>query len=357
MIAIIAILVALLLPAVQQAREAARRTQCKNNLKQLGLALHNYHGQFSCFPPGVSHYLTGCSLNGGDPKQPSPVGGGLWNEDWRRYKGEWSWQAFLLPHFDQSNLFHMADVGHRMASEALDVPEVLAALQEPVATLNCPTDTGPPLNAAGLRRPRGFSDNASHPVAKSNYVAVHNHARSTCNNTRGRLGRQDFLNGDVRQPPFDGMFAHNSSIRIRDLTDGASNTLMLGERGYEINGRGGEGPIAPHASNQVVAPGSNDGWSNGGMNVVIGTGATGINTSRAGNGSGRIRSAQLATRARQGFSSGHFGGAQFCLADGSVRFISDSIDHDFSGHVRDQPANSLFEYLISRNDGQIVGSF
>lgn len=87
-IAIIAILVSLLLPAVQQAREAARRTQCKNNLKQIGIALHNYHDVAGVFPPGFLDIHAGNS---------------------ERTSGGWAWSAYLLPYLEQANLYSRFD--------------------------------------------------------------------------------------------------------------------------------------------------------------------------------------------------------------------------------------------------------
>ena len=95
-IAIIAVLVSLLLPAVQQAREAARRTQCRNNLKQIGLAMHNYEGTFGSFPPGYLGATTNCSMirNGVAPN----VAQG------------WGWGTFILPFVDQANVYSAMNV-------------------------------------------------------------------------------------------------------------------------------------------------------------------------------------------------------------------------------------------------------
>src|SRR5215813_2046814 len=98
-IAIIAVLIGLLLPAVQQAREAARRSQCKNNLKQMGLAMHNYHDVYQCFPPGYLGYPAG---NGGSCA--------TINNTTQRGQG-WGWGAFLLPYLDQGNLYNLLSPG------------------------------------------------------------------------------------------------------------------------------------------------------------------------------------------------------------------------------------------------------
>ena len=116
-IAIIAILIGLLLPAVQQAREAARRTQCRNHLKQLGLALHNYHDTFRLFPPG---YMSRFDATGND------TGPG------------WGWVSCLLPQLEQSNLYNQINVNVGIE----DATNVAVRVQK-LPTLLCPSDTAP----------------------------------------------------------------------------------------------------------------------------------------------------------------------------------------------------------------------
>src|SRR5690242_14448588 len=98
-IAIIGVLVALLLPAVQQAREAARRSQCKNNLKQMGLAMHNYHDTNNSFPPGYLGYPAASGLGCSAIFNTSP------------YAQGWGWSVYLLPNLDQANLYNALNVG------------------------------------------------------------------------------------------------------------------------------------------------------------------------------------------------------------------------------------------------------
>src|SRR5579863_1826177 len=120
-IAIIAILVSLLLPAVQQAREAARRTQCKNNLKQIGLALHNYHDALLVFPPG---YVD----KNGDPNSTpdNDLGPG------------WGWASFILPYLDQGNLYSQINFNLGVGLGANAQPSLVT-----LPVMQCPSDTLP----------------------------------------------------------------------------------------------------------------------------------------------------------------------------------------------------------------------
>ncbi len=188
-IAIIAILVALILPAVQNAREAARRSQCQNNLKQIGLALHNYHETNQCFPQG----WIGVTNNQSDVN-------GL---------NGWGWASKLLHRMDQQALFHEIkfNVG---VTNPLNAPVLTRAL--PI--FRCPSD------------PSGdtwvLKDATGNPVATlptANYV--------------GNFGTDGL--DDCETAPLgtickgDGVMMHNIAIRLQDITDGTSTTLMIGE--------------------------------------------------------------------------------------------------------------------------------
>lgn len=208
-VAIIGILVSLMLPAVQQAREAARRTQCKNNLRQIGLALHNYHDAFDTLPPG---YV--------DQGQEQTEAG----------QGNWTWTAMLLPYVDQTPTFTLLDVGNRLLSDALADPQALQAMQHPLAVLVCPSDPGPMLNEAddaGSPWPeRAIRDALGNErlLARCSYVAA--------NSTR-RLGRDEGVPINPESdgtPSANGVFWRNSSVHFRTITDGSSNIILAGER-------------------------------------------------------------------------------------------------------------------------------
>jgi prepilin-type N-terminal cleavage/methylation domain-containing protein/prepilin-type processing-associated H-X9-DG protein len=181
-IAIIAVLIGLLAPAVQKVREAANQIQCKNNLRQIGLALHNYHGRYRCFPPG---YQTRVAADNSD------LGPG------------WGWAAFLLDDLEQGPLMHQIRFD-------LDIKDPLNATARTtiVPVFICPSEI-----KAGTFTVVDAGGNPLVDVARGNYVAMN-----------GVLG--------VSSDAWDnnGAFIRNTSLRIANITDGLSNTLFVGER-------------------------------------------------------------------------------------------------------------------------------
>ncbi|MCG6157782.1 DUF1559 domain-containing protein [Rubinisphaera margarita] len=323
-IAIIAILVALLLPAVQQAREAARRSSCKNNLKQMGLALHNYHDTHSVFPPG---YVLQDTTGGGTP-------------DYNGEGSSWGWGAFILPYMEQSALSDALGIGPNRLTPSLAAGSTsLALMQEGISSYRCPSDTAPAINTAHrLRRgPADFVD-----VATSNYVG---------NNTShkwhsgGRLTGYSRSQSGAWAPPGanhdpTGIFWRNSNMKFRDITDGTSNTIALGERAWQLNNPAG----TTFNCNAGVAFGTDHRNEQLTIRQNLASGAHPINFAHGW--------------CAYVFSSRHQGGAQFVLCDGSVRFISENIDHTYTdAGTAGSFNNSTFEQLLARNDGQVVGEF
>lgn len=293
-IAIIGILIALLLPAVQAAREAARRSQCSNNLKQLGLALHNYHDTYKSLPAG---YIR---------QHPS---------DGDRY-ANWSWGSAVLPFVEQQALYDQIDPSTNQLDVAIANATLRGLMQQPNSAFRCPSDTGPDtVNDAGNVRKMKDSGGTMRHLATSNYVAVNR----THNPRR------------VPNIGTAGAFYQNSWKRFRDVTDGLSNTLFLGERVWKKADTSGNRPYAGvvYGVNGTVQ--DND----YGIVTALGTGRRKFNCPENNN-------------CRRAFLSPHPGGVQFTLGDGSVRFISETIQHstDNSGQV-----NSVAEYLICIDDG------
>jgi prepilin-type N-terminal cleavage/methylation domain-containing protein/prepilin-type processing-associated H-X9-DG protein len=173
-IAIIGVLIALLLPAVQAAREAARRAQCVNNLKQVGIALHSYHDTHAVLPPGYT-YVSGYATGG------------------------FGWAAMILPQLEQPSLFHSLNFDLPPWS----YPNTTACTVR-LSTYQCPTDYT--VTADYLSR-EGFQ------YARSSYVA--------------NFGPYDL---DVVPQDLSGVFSRNSSTRFAAMTDGLSGTLFASER-------------------------------------------------------------------------------------------------------------------------------
>jgi type II secretory pathway pseudopilin PulG len=264
-IGIMAILLALLLPAVQAAREAHQRISCQNNIRQIGLALHQHHDVHRRVPPGW------VSVNaGGEPG--------------------WAWSALLLEFLDQPsspNVKWAADprvaVTARRASDpgAMDIGHASnkKLRERAIPIFLCPSD--PAEEQFTLTR---GSSTPMFELARSNYVGVFGTAAIESKPSAG-----------------DGMFYRNSRTRFADVRDGLSNTLMVGERAVRQS-------ASPQDSATWVAavPGAHRG-----MARVVGR-------------AGRVPNDVLGDLAD--FSSWHPFGANFVLGDGSVKMISDQID-------------------------------
>ncbi|MAR12878.1 MAG: prepilin-type cleavage/methylation domain-containing protein [Blastopirellula sp.] len=303
-IAVIGILVALLLPAVQMAREAARRMSCSNNLRQLALGVHLYEGKFGVLPPH-------CLSPGHD-------------------RNSWGWAPRLFPDVEQASLQEQICVKKLMMEEAASVPEVLAIMRKPIDTFRCPSDVGPPVNSLRAQFPWSAGSNNG-ANATSNYI--------------GCRGVMDTL---FPRPQEDGCFEAKFCVGFRDIRDGLSNTFLFGERAYEI--RTDQGRVYTSGAGLVFGNRRlNDSQQ---RNDVYGCARARLNLDSHGN----------RAWSRRGFSSFHPSGAMFAFADNSVRFVSETID--FDGGVnqvidnnpqeRDIVLDSVYEKLAARRDGQPV---
>jgi type II secretory pathway pseudopilin PulG len=305
-IAIIGVLVALLLPAVQAAREAARRSSCSNNLKQLALAVHNYHDTFLVFPPQMLNIDT--------------------NNNRR-----WGWGAVTLPFAEQSALHdQLRPDGGNMIPVATTLYSGVALLKTKVAVHVCPSDSSVETNQ--FHPSVNASSNANNWYSKSNYV---------CNQQimRYRAG-------------FGG-----NCFKMADVTDGTTNTLLIGERRLNVNrpnrypgsiiwgtaqGTGDSSNVF-HAAHPINTPSTcNDFDADGGDT----------------------------TRTRFAASSNHPGGAQFALTDGSVRFVSETIPINPAATARalantgngcttgvDTGPGWVYNNLCARDDAEVVSNY
>jgi prepilin-type N-terminal cleavage/methylation domain-containing protein len=326
-IAIIAILIGLLLPAVQKVREAGARLQCQNNLKQIGLACHNYHDVNKQFPFGK-----GPSYPGEQPY------------------ARWSVHSQILPYMEQDNLYKAIDFTHAPSTPGMQgagnfMPAYtnanLAACETLVKMFICPSDPAGPMGSGGW-------------TGSNNYV--------------GNLGKVYLCDLSEQNPSTidssatpNGIFYYLSHVRITDITDGTSNTALFSEK---LRGNGSPNPRAdmltmPNQSSMAAAlatcqslnPNSTPAlthWQ--GRSWVMGEMccttynhvATPNTTSCAGIGFG-TNMANMAMIVPP--SSGHTNGVNVLLGDGSVHFITNSIDIN------------TWQGMGSRNGGEVLGDF
>jgi prepilin-type N-terminal cleavage/methylation domain-containing protein/prepilin-type processing-associated H-X9-DG protein len=285
-IAIIAILIGLLMPAVQKVRAAAARTQCINNLKQIGLACHSYHDVNQGLPPG---YLATVSYSDG-ANDTSPG---------------WGWAAFLLPYLEQDNLYKQINLAQPIAGQA--------AIQTVIKAYLCPADA-PPSTPFALTSAGGGSIASAAP---SSYAA-------TCGPDAS----------DVADPTGLGVFYRNSHVRLTDITDGTSQTVMIGDRAWADT----QGIWAGAPSGAVTRPGPRNPWQSAiapaPCLVLAHNNWLNIKTDADGG--------------LDDFSSYHVGGVNLLFADGSVHFVR-SITADGQDH-RD------FWAMGTRAGGEVISS-
>jgi prepilin-type N-terminal cleavage/methylation domain-containing protein/prepilin-type processing-associated H-X9-DG protein len=336
-IAIIGILVALLLPAVQAAREAARRMQCSNNLKQLTLACHNYHDTYKTFPPAylpkrLGNTPTGAIIAPTNTNGDFPV---------------WSWGAVVMPFIEGGSQHDSLGIGNvflgrtnggggQNPNNALS--QNLLILQTTQAGYRCPSDVAPDVNNQTFRRLNNGAGNMQ--TAVSNYVGANSSWRPGLNGVNTAAG------GTVAET---GLFIADQGRNFRDIIDGSSNVVALGERRWQFKATNNN--IVISGAGLVYGTGRQaDANENAGS--VIGTGAAQINR----------KSSTNVDRQRYGFSSQHPGGAMFSLADGSVRFLAETIQGDFNATGANENVapntrlpNTTWEYLLAIQDGNPTG--
>jgi type II secretory pathway pseudopilin PulG len=273
-VSIIGLLVALLLPAIQQARESARKTQCANNLKQLGLAMHNYLDSHKSFPPGYVSTVLEDRDDGGPG---------------------WAWGAILLPFFEENIVYR-----HVHFQKSVDDPDMEQVRMTSVPTFICPSDGNfrTIIDIPSLHGP----DHILCQMAAASYVGSAGTVRPTCKICRDK---------------FDGMFGRNRAIEPRELLDGLSKTLAAGERSTHWSNAVMWG-VVPFSS---VPDHQNPGKYAAGPAYVLGTTfAEGFNIETS-----EMDEHSVDTYA-ESFGSAHPGGCFFLFCDAGVRFVWDDSD-------------------------------
>ncbi len=230
-IAIIGVLIGLLVPAVQQVRESASRTQCQNKLKQIGLALHDYHGVYKRFPP--AYITTNAYANGS-------AYGIRYGDDNRNGPPGWAWGTLLLPHLEQGALYR---------SLRLDLPcwapENAALVQTKLSLFLCPSATG---GSDGFALEYAAADNRHGIPFSPTIFFAHSHyvTNAGVNQPWGRSTAYsyDFTAAEpVAEPTgalfcvINGPFYRNSRTRATDVRDGLSNTIFIGEHSSYLSNK------------------------------------------------------------------------------------------------------------------------
>jgi prepilin-type N-terminal cleavage/methylation domain-containing protein/prepilin-type processing-associated H-X9-DG protein len=308
-IAIIGILIALLLPAVQAAREAARRSQCSNNLKQIGLALHNYHGVHNAFPFG--HMFRG-HWDGNPTDGPGGTGFG--------------WGTAILPYMELKNIYDNFDLKYPVSENRLT--KNLPTAQTPLQQFSCPSDL----------KPTNATDGAVINSATSSYKA--------CGTSYD--GWQGGAVGATPDPlRFNGVFDRDAGgvKTMKDVRDGLSNTFAIAECRWGMTAGGTNRGRIYGATDQA-------GFAMGASNALCLNGQWMMNWS---NPEGNPQPARTA-------GSYHPGGCHFAMADGSVRFVSELVQHTASAWINaagayktpQGTAYGVYQRFFSKADGLAV---
>lgn len=307
-VSIIGLLIALLLPAVQAAREAARRASCTNNLKQIGLALHNYHDALGAFP--MSYAAGSPFIDGAADTAPG-----------------WGWAAMILPQMEQPALFNAANFGL-----PVEAPRNTTAARTMLSPYLCPSDPTP-------GAPFPIDDGSSTvlaTVAPTSYAACvgNDLADSTTGLNNDGLG--------------NGVMYRNSRVRLADVTDGASNTIVVGERAWSITSGVWPGVV----TRGVVRRGP--------ANPCPTTGALFYPAATLVQAHCNVLNTDTDTDGGiDDFSSRHPGGANVVFADGSVHFLKSVLRN--SGRRPDggtiySPSSLVLQALGTRGGGEILSA-
>jgi hypothetical protein len=298
-------------------------------LKQIGVALHNYHDTYKTLPAG---WISQAGMPGS--------GSGY----------AWGWGTSILPFMELRSLPEQIRYGEITIHQAAGDSTIRPLMQMPIDAYRCPSDVAPAINQ--------WLTMNSQQLTTSNYVGAHNsdHFYSS-----GGTRAADHIQRG-------GMFHSQGGVPLSEVLDGTSNTWMVGERKWQFYDINGNTLIsaAAHAFGSVVEP-HGHAWRRG-YQMAVGVYKMNLDgTDQAG----QIYASVVSQRGAQGFSSVHPGGAQFCLADASVRFVADTIDGYFdhrgvqtnsagsaaTGAGGREVIDTTWERCIARKDGQSIGEY
>jgi prepilin-type N-terminal cleavage/methylation domain-containing protein/prepilin-type processing-associated H-X9-DG protein len=320
-IAIIGILVGLLLPAVQAAREAARRIQCTNNLKQIGIALHNYESAHKVFPSGYCTYAT---RNGS-----GPAWAAIDADTWDAAPG-WGWGTLLLPYLEQGN------IANRLRQDLpIWAPENQALIQTNLPGFLCPSASGPQESFVVRNESGGALTRYGQEirVGRSNYIASHGQEScwGECGASATGLVFTNIYTGTTTRIRIDGNaanvadgpFYRNSKVGFRNITDGTTNTIFISEHSSRLSEKTWVGVI-PGAFTHPRFTTPENGPDAAATLVMMHIGPSGGELDITGNPI--IHPMNFPTLHVGQMYSEHTGGGNVLYGDGSVRFMPQSID-------------------------------
>ena len=322
-IAIIGILIGMLLPAVQQVREAARRTSCANNLRQLGLGMQNYESTFEVFPPGFSSTPTS---DGSVP--PGEYADAI---TWNASPG-WGWGAHLLPFLEGNNIHALIDF-----KSAIWAGQHRQVIQSQLPTFLCPSSSGDnqPFTVVDENE-NPYSPDGATPIilGRSHYVASHGQESAWGPEAGSDLVGTVFtdiytsetteisINGDVSRVA-DGPFYRNSKTKISDVTDGLTNSIFLGEHSSRLSDKTWVG-VVPGAIVHPRFSSPENGPDGAATMVLYHMGPSGGELDITG--LPIIHPVNFPTFHVGQMYAEHPGGGNIGMGDGSVHFMAETVD-------------------------------
>jgi prepilin-type N-terminal cleavage/methylation domain-containing protein/prepilin-type processing-associated H-X9-DG protein len=310
-ISIIAVLIALLLPAVQAAREAARRIQCTSNMKQIGVALHNYISAVGVFPPGYVSSINRTVLDACNQDQENTPGQGV------DIGTGWAWGSMILPYMEQQPLYNSINFNLSVAYHQNDTCSLTA-----LSVHLCPSDTGPSVipvfaDPPDPAQPGTYSaSNIVDTLSRGNYVGMYG-IGEVC----AQSGAIDSPNNNGVGPAGQhaGIFYRNSATSIAAITDGTSQTIAVGERSHNLSYvtwvarsiDGWLGKTSPvEGGTDQFNPSPEECWTQ-----IMGPAGLEDGTRTINNPQAHV----------EDYWSRHPGGANMLFGDGSVHFLKSSI--------------------------------